>query len=79
MKNKGLPRGIGIRAYKKKITISLFYRCGCGKYNHGIRYRGIICDKCGIEIKHETKIDIPRETINYYLLNVGQISGKLTH
>lgn len=25
------------------------YECHCGKYK-GIRYRGIICDRCGVEV-----------------------------
>src|SRR3989344_4272164 len=27
------------------------YQCYCGKYKR-IRYRGIICDKCGVEVTH---------------------------
>ncbi len=27
------------------------YECYCGKYK-GIRYKGVICDKCGVEITH---------------------------
>jgi DNA-directed RNA polymerase subunit beta' len=27
------------------------YQCYCGKYK-GIRYKGIICDRCGVEITH---------------------------
>ncbi len=27
------------------------YECYCGKYK-GIRYRGVICDKCGVEVTH---------------------------
>ncbi|MEA3408197.1 MAG: DNA-directed RNA polymerase subunit beta' [Chloroflexota bacterium] len=27
------------------------WQCACGKYK-GVRYRGIICDKCGVEVTH---------------------------
>ena len=27
------------------------YECACGKYKR-IRYKGIICDKCGVEVTH---------------------------
>ncbi len=27
------------------------YECHCGKYK-GIRYKGVICDKCGVEVTH---------------------------
>lgn len=27
------------------------YECYCGKYK-GIRYKGVICDKCGVEVAH---------------------------
>lgn len=27
------------------------YECYCGKYK-GIRYKGVICDKCGVEVTH---------------------------
>jgi len=27
------------------------YQCYCGKYK-GIRYKGIICDRCGVEVTH---------------------------
>lgn len=57
---------IGIECYKRKCVISLFSRCGCGKYKDS-RYRGVICEKCGMEVRYETKIDIPREVLNYYL------------
>ena len=28
------------------------YECYCGKYK-GIRYKGVICDKCGVEVTHK--------------------------
>jgi len=27
------------------------YRCFCGKYQ-GKKYLGVVCDKCGVEVKH---------------------------
>jgi DNA-directed RNA polymerase subunit beta' len=27
------------------------YECNCGKYRH-IRYKGIVCDRCGVEVTH---------------------------
>jgi DNA-directed RNA polymerase subunit beta' len=27
------------------------FECYCGKYK-GIRYKGVICDKCGVEVTH---------------------------
>jgi len=29
------------------------YQCYCGKYKN-IRYKGIICDKCGVEVTHSS-------------------------
>jgi hypothetical protein len=60
-----MKRGTGVRCYKNKITVSLYSRCGCGKYNNP-RYVGCVCDKCGMEVKHETKIDIPKDIMLYY-------------
>ena len=57
---------IGIKTYKKKIAVSLYSRCGCGKYR-GEKYLGIICEVCGMEIRRQTKIDIPKIVLNYYL------------
>ncbi|MEO1444537.1 MAG: hypothetical protein AAFV33_29360, partial [Chloroflexota bacterium] len=33
------------------------YQCYCGKYKN-IRYKGIICDKCGVEV---TRASVRRE------------------
>ncbi len=27
------------------------YECGCGKYK-GIRFKGVVCDRCGVEVTH---------------------------
>ena len=40
------------------------YQCYCGKYK-GIRYRGIICDKCGVEI---TRSSVRRERMGHIAL-----------
>lgn len=40
------------------------YECYCGKYKR-IRYKGIICDKCGVEI---TKSSVRRERMGYIKL-----------
>ena len=40
------------------------YQCYCGKYK-GIRYRGIICDKCGVEI---TRSSVRRERMGHITL-----------
>ena len=31
------------------------WECNCGKYK-GIRYRGVICDRCGVEVTHSCVI-----------------------
>lgn len=40
------------------------YECYCGKYKR-IRYKGIICDKCGVEV---TKSSVRRERMGHILL-----------
>ncbi len=40
------------------------YQCYCGKYK-GIRYRGIICDKCGVEV---TRSQVRRERMGHIVL-----------
>ena len=40
------------------------YQCYCGKYR-GIKYKGIICDRCGVEI---TKSQVRRERIGHIKL-----------
>ncbi|MBU1931946.1 DNA-directed RNA polymerase subunit beta' [Patescibacteria group bacterium] len=37
------------------------YECYCGKYKH-VRYRGIICDKCGVEV---TRSRVRRERMGH--------------
>lgn len=52
------PETINYRTYKPErdglFCEQIFgptkdYECSCGKYKH-IRYRGIICDRCGVEV-----------------------------
>jgi len=40
------------------------YQCYCGKYK-GIRYKGIICDRCGVEVTHSA---VRRERMGYIRL-----------
>ena len=40
------------------------YECYCGKYRR-IRYKGIICDKCGVEV---TKSSVRRERMGHIKL-----------
>ncbi len=42
------------------------YECYCGKYK-GIRYKGIVCDKCGVEI---TRSIVRRERMGHIELSV---------
>ena len=37
------------------------YECGCGKYKR-LRYKGIVCDKCGVEV---TKAKVRRERMGH--------------
>ena len=37
------------------------FKCACGKYN-GYRYKGVICDKCGVEV---TKSKVRRERMGH--------------
>lgn len=48
-----------IEEFNKKIIINTGERCDCGKFDkrkkkYGkMSLRGIICDECGIELKHK--------------------------
>src|SRR4030042_4399219 len=42
------------------------YRCYCGKYR-GVRYKGIVCDRCGVEI---TSSSVRRERMGHITLAV---------
>lgn len=41
------------------------FECYCGKYK-GIRYKGVICDKCGVEVAHAR---IRRERMGHIMLS----------
>lgn len=42
------------------------WQCGCGKYK-GIRYKGIVCDRCGVEV---TEKKVRRERTGHIFLTV---------
>ena len=50
---------VKVDIFKNVIRIKLGTRCDCGKYQ-GIRYKGIICDRCGIEVRLNRTIKIDR-------------------
>ena len=69
------PETINYRSYKPEkdglFCEKIFgpvkdYECHCGKYK-GIRYRGIICDRCGVEV---TRKKVRRERVGHITLAV---------
>jgi len=67
------PETINYRSYKPEkdglFCEKIFgpvkdYECHCGKYK-GIRYRGIICDRCGVEV---TRKKVRRERMGHITL-----------
>ncbi len=69
------PETINYRSYKPEkdglFCEKIFgptkdYECHCGKYK-GIRYRGIICDRCGVEV---TRKKVRRERTGHITLAV---------
>ena len=69
------PETINYRSYKPEkgglFCEKIFgpikdFECHCGKYK-GIRYRGIVCDRCGVEV---TKKAVRRERIGHITLAV---------
>ena len=46
------------------------WKCSCGKYN-GIRYKGIVCDKCGVEV---TRSKVRRERMAHI-----ELAAPVTH
>lgn len=69
------PETINYRSYKPEkdglFCEKIFgpvkdYECHCGKYK-GIRYRGIICDRCGVEV---TRKKVRRERMGHVTLAV---------
>ncbi|QGH73073.1 MAG: DNA-directed RNA polymerase subunit beta [Podoviridae sp. ctviO18] len=70
--NKTRPRVLNknmfsITKFNKQVVIDLgFNRCLCGHYkDKGGRepgeYRGVVCDKCGSEVKRTYRIYVPRD------------------
>ena len=67
------PETINYRSYKPEKS-GLFcekifgpikdFECHCGKYK-GIRYKNIVCDRCGVEV---TKKAVRRERVGKYNL-----------
>ncbi len=45
----------------KRFWTNKNYECYCGKYKK-IRYKGIVCDKCGVEV---TTSDVRRERMGH--------------
>ena len=69
------PETINYRSYKPEkdglFCEKIFgptkdWECHCGKYKR-IRYRGIVCDRCGVEV---TKKSVRRERIGHITLAV---------
>jgi DNA-directed RNA polymerase subunit beta' len=69
------PETINYRSYKPEkdglFCEKIFgpvkdWECHCGKYR-GIRYKGIVCDRCGVEI---TKKDVRRKRMGHISLAV---------
>ena len=86
------PETINYRSYKPEkdglFCEKIFgpvkdYECHCGKYK-GIRYRGIICDRCGVEV---TRKKVRRDRMGHITLAVPvvhiwflrSVPGKLNH
>ena len=69
------PETINYRSYKPEkeglFCEKIFgpikdWECHCGKYK-GIRYRGIVCDRCGVEV---TRKNVRRERLGHITLAV---------
>ena len=67
------PETVNYRTYKPErdglfceriFGPSKDYECHCGKYKR-IRYRGIICDRCGVEV---TEKKVRRERMGHIML-----------
>ena len=72
------PETINYRSYKPEkeglFCEKIFgpikdWECHCGKYK-GIRYRGIVCDRCGVEV---TRKNVRRERLGHITLAVPVI------
>ena len=71
------PETINYRTYKPEME-GLFcerifgptkdYECYCGKYKR-IRYKGIVCDRCGVEVTRRKKyVENEWDTSNWWFL-----------
>jgi DNA-directed RNA polymerase beta' subunit len=79
------PETINYRSYKPERD-GLFcerifgpvkdYECFCGKYKR-IRYKGIVCDRCGVEVTEKKVAGKEWATSNWWFLSY--ISGTLNH
>ena len=77
------PETINYRTYKPERD-GLFcerifgpvkdYECYCGKYKR-IRYKGIVCDRCGVEVTEKKVREKEWDTLNWLFLLY--ISGSL--
>jgi DNA-directed RNA polymerase subunit beta' len=58
------PETINYRTHKperdglsvKEFWTSKDFECACGKYKR-IRYKGIICDRCGVEVTEKKYVE----------------------
>ena len=77
------PETINYRTYKPERD-GLFcerifgpvkdYECHCGKYKR-IRYKGIVCDRCGVEVTEKKFVVNVAVTFSWlYLLHISGIS-----
>ena len=78
------PETINYRSYKPEkdglFCEKIFgpvkdYECHCGKYK-GIRYRGIICDRCGVEV---TRKKVRRDRMGHITLDVPVVHKDATN
>ena len=46
---------------KSSLDLQKDWECACGKYKR-IRYRGIVCDRCGVEV---TRTKVRRERMGH--------------
>ena len=68
-----------IEIFNNIIKIYLGTRCDCGKYE-GIKHKGIVCDRCGIEVRQNRIIKINRgvwATSEFKEINYTKRNGKL--
>jgi DNA-directed RNA polymerase beta' subunit len=79
------PETINYRTYKPEMD-GLFcerifgpvkdWECACGKYKR-IRYKGIVCDRCGVEVTEKKYVVSAWVTFNWWFQ--WHISGTSAH